>query len=149
LNLQVAKAAISEVAQATQAALSVKDAQELLTLQANLLQPAAAKAAGYSHDLYEIATVTGAEVGRVAEATSAEAQAKFMALVDSALKNAPAGSENGVALMKSAVSAANNAIESVKQATQQAAEVADANLQAMTSSAARFTQAASKSKRGA
>ena len=144
LNMQVAKTAISEAAQTTQAALSVKDAQELLALQASLLQPAAEKAAAYSRYLYEIASSTGAEVSRVAEATGAEAQAKFMSIVDTAVKNAPAGTENAVALVKSAVAAANNALESVQKAAKQAAEVADANFQAMSSTAVRATQAATK-----
>jgi uncharacterized protein YegP (UPF0339 family) len=100
--------------------------------------------------VYEIAASTGAEVSRVAEATSAEAQAKFMSIVDTAVKNAPAGTENAVALVKSAVAAANNAIESVQKAAKQAAEVADANFQAMSSTAVRATQAATKtSKRAA
>ena len=58
LNLQVAKAALGEVADTTRAALSVKDAQELLALQATLLQPAAEKAASYSRHLYDIAAAT-------------------------------------------------------------------------------------------
>jgi phasin family protein len=145
LNLQVAKTAMTEAAANTKAALSVKDAQELLALQSSLLQPAAEKAAAYSRYVYEIAASTGAEVTRVAEATTAEAQAKFMSIVDTAVKNAPAGTENAVALVKSAVAAANNAFESVQKATKQAAEVADANFQAMSSTAARAT----KSKRAA
>ena len=149
LNLQVAKNAIAEAAQTTQAVLSVKDAQELLALHASLLQPAAEKVAAYNRYLYEIASTTGAEVSRVAEATSAEAQAKFMAIIDTAIKNAPAGTENAVALVKSAVAAANNAIESVQKAAKQAAEVADANFQAMSSTAVRATQAATKSSKRA
>ena len=141
LNLQVAKSAMSEAAQTTQAALSAKDAQELMALQASLLQPAAEKAAAYSRYVYEIAASTGAEVTRVAEAQSAEAQAKFMAIVDTAVKNAPAGTENAVALVKSAVAAANNAIETVQKASKQAVEVADANFQAMSSTAVRATKA--------
>jgi phasin family protein len=135
LNLQVAKTAMTEAAANTEAALSVKDAQELLALQSSLLQPAAEKAAAYGRDVYEIAASTGAEVTRVAQATSAEAQAKFMSIVDTAVKNAPAGTENAVALVKSAVAAANNAIESVQKAAKQAAEGADANFQAMSSTA--------------
>ena len=72
--------------------------------------------------------------------TAAEAQAKFMSVVDSAVKNAPAGTENAVALVKSAVAAANNAFESVQKAVKQAAEVADANFQAMSSTAVRATK---------
>ncbi len=140
LNIQVAKTAMTEAAQTTQAALSVKDAQELMALQAGLLQPAAEKAAAYSRHVYEIAASTGAEVNRVAEATAADAQAKFMSVVDNAVKNAPAGTENAVALVKSAISAANNAFESVQKAGKQAAEVADANFQAMSTTAVRATK---------
>jgi len=45
------------------------------------------------------------------------------------------------ASVKSAVAAANNAFESVQKATKQAAEVADANFQAMSSTAVRATKA--------
>ena len=147
LNLQVAKAAIGEAAENTRAALSVKDAQELVALQAALLQPTAEKAAAYSRHLYDIAASTSAEVNRVAEETSAEAQQKFSAVIDSAVKNAPAGTENAVALVKSALAAANNAYETVHKASKQAAEVAEANFQAVTSTAVKATQAAGRGKR--
>lgn len=151
LNLQVAKAAIGEAAETAKAAMSVKDAQELLALQAGLLQPVAEKAAAYSRHLYDIAATTNADIGRVAEAQAAEAQQKFMAVVDNAVKNAPAGTENAVALVKSAVAAANNAYESVHKAAKQAADVAEANFQAMTNTAVKATQQASavKPKRAA
>ena len=141
LNTMVAKSALGEAAATIQAALSVKDAQEMLALHAGLLQPAAEKAASYGRQVYEIAAATGAEVGRVAEATAADAQAKFLSVVDNAVKNAPAGTENAVALVKAAVAAANNAFESVQKAGKQAAEVADANFQAMSSTAVRATKA--------
>ena len=143
LNLQVAKASLSDAAETTTAALSVKDAQELMALQASLLQPAAEKAAAYSRHLYDIAAGTNAEVAKVAEANMADVQKKVLAVVDTAVKNAPAGTENAVALVKSAVAAANNAFESVQKAAKQAAEVAEANFQAVTSTAVKATQQAS------
>src|SRR5512139_5827 len=87
LNLQVARAALEEAADNTRAALSVKDAQELLALQASMLQPSAEKAASYSRHLYEIAAATNAEVTKVAEEQFAAAQQKFAAAVDAAVKN--------------------------------------------------------------
>jgi phasin family protein len=147
LNLQVAKAALGEVADNTRAAMSVKDAQELLALQATMLQPAAEKAASYSRHLYDIAAATQAEVAKVAEAQMADAQKTFATSVDAALKNAPAGSENAVALVKSAMAAANNAYESVSKAAKQAADVAEANFTAVTNTAVKASQAASKAKR--
>ncbi|KQV98512.1 TIGR01841 family phasin [Rhizobacter sp. Root1221] len=150
LNLQVAKAALGEVAQTTQAALNAKDAQELLALQAGLLQPAAEKAAAYSRHVYDIAAATNADLSKAAEAQASEAQKKFLSVVDNAVKNAPAGTENAVALVKSAVAAANNAYESVHKAAKQAAEVAEANFQAVTTSAVKATQTATaKAKRAA
>jgi phasin family protein len=149
LNVQTAKVAMTEAADAARAALSVKDAQELFALQTGLLQPTAEKAAAYSRHVYEIAAATNAEVAKVAETTATEAQAKFLAVVDTAVKNAPAGTENAVALVKSAVAAATNAYEGVQKAAKQAADVAEANLQALSTSAIRATQNGSKVKRAA
>ncbi len=150
LNLQVAKTALSEAAETTVAALSVKDAQELLALQAGLLQPAAEKAAAYGRHVYEIAAATNADITKVAETTLADSQKKFLAVVDTAVKNAPAGTENAVALVKSAVAAANNAYESVHKAAKQAAEVAEANITALTNTAVKATsQTAAKTRRAA
>jgi phasin family protein len=149
LNLQVAKTALEEASENTAAALSVKDAQELMSLQASMLQPTAEKAAAYGRHVYDIAAATNAEVTRTAEAQLAETQRKFMSLVDSAAKNAPAGTENAVALVRSAVAAANNAFESVQKAAKQAADVTEANIQAMTSTAVKATQSAAKGKRTA
>jgi phasin family protein len=149
LNLQVAKAAMGEVADSTRAALSVKDAQELMALQTGMLQPSAEKAAAYSRHVYDIAASTNAEVTRIAEAQIAEMQKKFVSAVDGAVKNAPAGTENAVALVKSAMAAANNAYESVHKAAKQAADVADANFQAMTNTAVKASQTATKASRRA
>jgi phasin family protein len=149
LNLQVAKTTLAEAAESTQAALSVKDAQELLNLQAGLLQPAAEKAAAYSRHLYDIVAGTGAEVTKAAEATLADSQKKVLALVDTAVKNAPAGSESAVALVKSAVAAANNAYESVHKAAKQATEAAEANFTAMTNTAVKAAGSAGKGKKAA
>ena len=147
LNMTAAKAAMSEAAGSAQAALSVKDAQELLALQAGLFQPLAEKTAAYSRHLYDIAAGTGAEFGKAFESQATEAQKKFMAVVDNAAKNAPAGSETAVAVFKSAVAAGNNALESVQKAVKQATDVAEANFNAVAATAVSATKATSKAKR--
>ena len=147
LNLTATKAALSESAQSTKAAMSVKDAQELLALQANLFQPLAEKTAAYSRHLYDIATSTSAELSKAFEGQATEAQAKFMGLVDGASKNAPAGSETAVAVMKSAVAAANNAFESVQKAVKQATDMAQANFTAVSNTAVNAAKAPVAKKR--
>ncbi len=135
LNVQASKAALSETANHSQAVMSVKDAQELLALQAGLMQPLAEKTAAYSRHLYDIASGTTAEFTKAFEGHTAEFQSKFVNLVDSAAKNAPAGSETAVAVMKGAVAAATNAFESVQKAVKQATDLAEANLNAVSNTA--------------
>jgi phasin family protein len=149
LNLQVAKTSFDEAAEHTKAVLAVKDAQELLALQTAMLQPSAEKAAAYSRHLYDIASATSSEVSKLAESQFSDAQKKFVSVVDNAVKNAPAGTENAVVLVKSAVAAANNAFDTVQKAAKQAADVAEANFQAMTSTAVKASQAATKGTRKA
>lgn len=149
LNLQVARASLSEAADTATAALSVKDAQEFLALQASLMQPAAEKAAAYSRHVYDIVAGASAEFTKTAEANMADGQKKVLALVDNAVKNAPAGTESAVALVKSAVAAANNAYESANKAARQATEVAEANFSAMSATAVNATKNAAKVKRAA
>ena len=145
LNLQVAKATLAESAENAKATMAVKDAQELLALQSSLLQPSAEKAAAYSRHLYEIAQSTSTEFSKTAEAQLAEMQKSITGLVDGALKNAPAGSETAVTMVKSAITAANNAFESVQKATKQATEMAEANFTTATNNAMKAGQAATKS----
>ncbi len=144
LNLSAAKAALDESANNTQAALSVKDAQELLAMQANLFQPLAEKTAAYSRHLYDIASGTGNEFTKAFEAQSAAAQKQFASLVETATQNAPAGSEQAVAMMKGAVTAANSAYESVQKAVKQATDMAESNLAAVTQSVVATPKAAKK-----
>jgi phasin family protein len=144
LNLQATKAAMAETANSAQAMLSVKDAQELLALQAALMQPLADKTMAYSRHLYDIASGTSAEFSKAAEAQATDTQKKFMAVVDNAAQNALAGSETAMGMMKSAVSAGNTAMESVQKAVKQATEIAEANINTATAQAASAAKAAKK-----
>lgn len=135
LNLNVAKANLQESADKARAVMSVKDPQELLAWNAQQLQPAAEKAVAYSRLMYDIATSTQAEFTKVAEAQLSDANTKFAALIEGAAKNAPAGSETAVAMMKSAVAAANSAYDSLSKASKQAVEMAEANVTAATNAA--------------
>lgn len=135
LNLNVAKATIQEAAGRTKELMSLKDPQELLAFQASQLQPAAEKAVAYSRHLYDIAAQTQAEFTRIAEAQMSESNQRFASLIDSASKNAPAGSETAVAMVKSAVAAANSAYDSMNKAARQAVEMAESNITAATNAA--------------
>jgi phasin family protein len=144
LNLTASKAALAESAEHAKAMLSVKDAQELMALQSGMLQPLAEKTAAYSRHLYDITTGSTAELTKAFESQAADAQKNIMGLVDSAAKNAPAGSETAVAMMKTAVAAASNALESVQKAVKQATDVAEQNFNAVAASAVDAAKPVSK-----
>jgi phasin family protein len=150
LNIQVVKSTIAESQENAQRALSVKDAQELLALQASLTQPVAEKVLSYGRHLYEIASATQAEFARVAEAQYEEQNKKVQALVENVAKNAPAGSETAVAVIKSAITAANTTYETVHKATKQAVEIAESNFNAAATAASKAaSQAAAQASRTA
>lgn len=142
LNLQVVKQSLAEGQANAQQVLGVKDAQELLTLQAGLTQPVAEKVLSYGRHLYEIASATQAEFAKVAEAQYEEQNKKVQALVENVAKNAPAGSETAVAILKSAITAANTTYETVHKATKQAVEIAESNFNAATTAATKAAQQA-------
>jgi phasin family protein len=131
LNLQAARAAMGESAGQAKALMAAKDAQALATLQADLVQPATERVTAYGRQVYDIAANTQSEVSKLVESQMATAQEKILALVDSAVKNAPVGSEASLSLVKQAVTTANGALVNVQKAAKQAVSVAEANFEAM------------------
>ena len=144
LNMAAGKAALNESANHAQALMKVKDVQELLALQTEALQPVGEKVSSYSRHVYDIAAGTQAEFTKAVEAQLADAQKAVLNLVDTAAKNAPAGSESAVALLKTAVAASNNAYESVQKVVKQATQAAEANMQAVAQQAVNTTKAAAR-----
>jgi phasin family protein len=132
LNINAIKASLSESADKAKEVLELRDAQEFVQFGVAFAQPNAEKAIAYSRHAGEIANATRAEYVKFIESQLADSNKKFAALVDSIGKNAPTGSESGVAMLKSAVAAANSAYDSLTKATKQFVEMAEANVTAAT-----------------
>ena len=145
LNLNVAKVSLEESTVAAKQLLGAKDAQEFFSLTAAQAQPNAEKALAYSRHLATIASSTQAEFTKAAEAQIAETNRKIVALIDEVTKNAPAGSENVVAFMKSAISNANAGYEQLTKTTKQAVEALETNVNTAVN---QFSQAATKATKG-
>lgn len=139
LNLNAAKASLEDSAVAARQLLAAKDPQEFLSLTAAQAQPTAAKAIAYGRHLAGIASTAQAEFTRAAEEQIAETGRKVSALVDDVSRNAPAGSENVIAIMKSAIGNASAGYEQLTKTTKQAVEVMEANLNTAVN---QFSQAA-------
>jgi phasin family protein len=153
LNLKVIKATLDEVAQKSQQAIEVKDAQEALAFTSTLVQPNAEKALAYSKHVYDIVAGVQVDLTKLTEEQIAQGQQQVSAAIDQIAKNAPTGSEGAVALLKSSLATANSAYESVAKASRQAADAAESNITAATNAtfkaASDAAEAAEAAKSGA
>ena len=141
LNLNVVKASMEESSTTAREMLAAKGPQELMALGTAQAQPGAEKAMAYGRHLASIAASTQAEFTAAAEAQVAETNRKVMALVDELGKNAPAGSEQMIAVLKSALDNANAGYAQLTKTTKQAVETMESN---MNNAVAQMTQVAEK-----
>lgn len=132
LHLSATKESLDESNAAAKQFLAVKDAQDWLSLVSAQSQPNAEKALAYGRGLASIASGIQAEFSKAAEAQIAETSRKVLDLVEEMSKNAPAGTENAIALMKSTIGNVNAGYEQVSKTTKQAVEALEANLNSVT-----------------
>lgn len=132
LNLNAARSFVEDSAANTRALFAVKNVEALVSLQKSLAQPDSQKASAYSRRVYEIATETKEALSQVVEAKVSELNKNIDLALDKAVKTAPAGSDLAVNALRTAISAANSAYDSMNKAAKQATELAEANLAAAT-----------------
>ncbi len=144
LNMAAAKALMTESFSHIQASLAVKDAQEFLAMQTGLVKPMTEKAAAYGRHVYGITVEASAEFTKAFEGKSAEAQKAFNQVIENVSKNAPAGTESAVAVLKSALASSQNAIDSAQNSAKQAMAMAESNITAVTEQALSAAAAVTK-----
>lgn len=141
LNVGAAKASMAESVVTAKELLSAKTSQEFFELSAAQVQPNTEKALAYGRHLAAIASSAQAEFTETAEAQIANAHSKVIGLVNAAAKNAPAGSESAVAILKTAFDNANAGYEQLTKTSKQAVKALETNLTTVTS---QFSQAVEK-----
>ena len=132
LNLETARTTLAGTASGVQSVMEAKDPQAALAAQQSLAQPAVESAVAYSRSMYEIASQTRQEMAKVVEAQFGGFQQSLSSMMDMAAKCAPAGSENAVAAVQSALTSANTAFGNMNALAKQFTEAAQANIAAMT-----------------
>ena len=128
LNMAASKALMGESMANLQAMSQIKDVQALMAFQSSLLKPMSDKAASYSRHFLDIVSGSRADLSKVFASTSAQSQKSVTALLDASLKNAPAGSEAAVAVIKSAIDASTTAVESAQKSAKQALDAVESNM---------------------
>lgn len=135
LNVAATKSALFDTTGDVTAVFSAKNPTDALAAQAALVKPMAEKAISYGRSVYAIASETSAEFNAAAEGKLAEAQKNLTAAMDNMAKNAPAGTESVVAVVKSAVAASQNALDTAKASAKKAVEMAEKQANAVTETA--------------
>lgn len=144
LQLKAAKTAFADGLESAKALAAVKDIQQLAALKDSMGQPSLEKATAYAKDMYDVATETQAEFGKLVEAQVAQFNKEVVAGLDKLVKNAPAGSEVGVAAVKSAISAVNSAYDNLTKVAKQFTQATQSNLEAVASQATASVKKAKK-----
>jgi phasin family protein len=140
LNLATAKAQAESSLAATKEMSLTKDPNAALELAAAQTQPAMTDAAAYNEQLSDIIKEIHTEFTNAADAHLAEAKINLSALIYDVTQHVRPGSENAVAIVKTAIDNAFNGYEQVSKATKQAvqaveAEIAKASAQVTTATA--------------
>src|SRR5690242_14252264 len=128
LNVRTVKAASADVVSQIKALTSVKDVQELASLQSAFAQANAEKAMGYARAVFGWATETQSQVSKLVESQVAEINKNVAEVVDRAAKSAPTGSEFAFAAIKSALTAANQAYDVLSRAGKQVAAYTETSM---------------------
>jgi len=131
LQVKATKSAIADSVETAKAIAAVKDVQQLAALKDTLAQPTIEKATAYAKGLYDATTATQAELGKLIEEQVAEYNKQVVATLDKMVKNAPAGSEVGIAAFKSGISAVNSAYDNMSKVAKQFADVTQSNFEAV------------------
>ena len=140
LQLEAAKAFVVEQSETAKALAEAKDAESMMALRARLAEQAVERALGYSRNVYDVAAQTQQQLTKLVEQRFAAYQQEMAAAMEKIIKAAPGGSDAAVEAVKSTVAATQAAMDSMTKAAKQVAELADANVKAVTDAAAHALQ---------
>ncbi len=144
LQLKAAKAAFADSVESAKTIASVKDVKELAALKDSVAQPSIEKATAYAKSVYDVTTATQAEFGKLVEAQVSEFNKQVVLALDKMVKTAPAGSEVGIAAIKSAITAANASYDNLSKVAKQFAEATQANIEVAAKQAANTSRKVKK-----
>jgi phasin family protein len=144
LQMKAAKSAFADSVENAKAIAAVKDIKELAALKDSLAQPSIEKATAYAKSVYDVTTATQAGFSALLEEQVAEFNKQVVTALDRMVKTAPAGSEVGVAALKSAITAVNASYDNLSKVAKQFAEMTQSNIEAVAKQAANSVKKAKK-----
>lgn len=144
IQLKAAKTAWTDSVESAKTLAEVKDLQQFAEVKDTVAQPVFEKAADYVKSVYEVASETQAEFGKLIEQQVAGFNKQFVVALDKMAEAAPAGSEVGISALKTAIVTGNAAYENLSKAAKQFNDSAKSNLEAAAKRAAPVVKKAKK-----
>lgn len=146
LQLKTAKSVLAESFQSARALANVRDFDQLAALKDTVVQPSFEKATAYAKQVYDVTAEAQADMGKLVEEQVAEFNKQIVTSLDQLVKTAPAGSEAGIAAMKSTLAAVNSSFDNISKVAKQLGEATQSNLEVV---ANQTMEAAKKTKKAA
>ncbi|MGH8618878.1 MAG: phasin family protein [Burkholderiales bacterium] len=135
LQMEAAKAFVTEQSANAQALAGARDPESMLTMRSKLAEQAVERALGYSRSVYEIAAQTQHEIAGVMEERFNAMRQDMQGAMEEMFKNAPGGAEPALNAIKAAFASSQNAFDTMSKAAKQATDAAEANVKAIMSAA--------------
>lgn len=135
LNLKATRTTLADIQEHVGNLLSVKDPQQLATLQMNLAAPTAERIHSYSCQAAAIAAQMRADFTKVAEAHGDAHRSMMQTLVADLGRTAPTGSDVAIVALKSTIAASNAFYDTVHRASRQAVEAVEMNFNGIAAAA--------------
>jgi phasin family protein len=142
LNIAAVKASSDDYAAATKDLQTAKNPQEFFVLVSSYAKPITDKLAAYNQHMTDIFSTTKTDFSSFAEAQIAECKTKVNDLLEAITKNAPAGSENAIAMLKSSVTSANDGYEIMSSAAKQTVDTTEAHVAKASADSTEFVKKA-------
>jgi phasin family protein len=146
LQMNAAKSALAEGIENARALTSVRDFDQLASLKDTVVQPTFEKATAYAKQVYDVASATQADFSKLVEEQMGELNKQAVATLDQLVKSAPAGSEVGIAAMKSTLAAVNSGFDNLTKVAKQFGEATQNNIEVV---ANQTIEAAKKTRKAA
>lgn len=146
LQMKAAKSALNDSLQSARVLASVRDFEQLAALKDTLVQPGVEKATAYAKEVYDVATATQSDLGKLVEEQVTEYNKQVISALDQIVKTAPAGSEVGIAAMKQTIAAVNSGFDNLTKVAKQFGDATQSNIEVV---ANQTIEAAKKAKKAA
>ena len=146
VQMRVAKSAIADSMESARALTNVRDLDQLAALKDTVVQPSFEKATAYAKEVYDVAAATQADLSRLVEEQVSEFNRNIVSTLDQLVKTAPAGSEVGIAAMKSTLAAVNSGFDNLTKVAKQFGDATQNNIEVV---ANQTIEAAKKAKKAA